>query len=52
MQKSGNKTDLEWNFESDYTQVNSFEKLVGLIILLYVIPNLNSKLGDTEKKIY
>ena len=50
MQKSGNKTDLEWNFESDDTQVNSFEKLVGLIILLYVIPNLNSKLGDAEKK--
>ena len=48
--ESGNKKDLEWKFDADFTQVVFFKELVGLIAMLHVIPNLNSKLDDNEKK--
>lgn len=48
--ESGSKTDLEWKFDVDFTCVRNFKELVGLIVISHVIPNLNSKLDDNEKK--
>ena len=48
--ESGNKKDLEWKFDVDGTQVASFKELVGLIVISRIVPNLNSKLDDNERK--
>ena len=42
--------DLEWKFDVDSTQVTCFEELIGLIVMLHVIQNLNSQLDKKEQK--
>ena len=48
--ESENKKDSEWKFDVDGICVRNFKELVGLIVISRIVPNLNSKLDDNERK--